>query len=158
MDSFQVLPFGALLFCEPEKRLVVYGALFSGCARRQWENEEQSQLVPELCRRAWHLGIRSIYSEQLGRFGTTFQFEDPLTPARGSVLARTFFLQANQVLTPTEPESRLQKESCTEKSSYSHTLTCLGVHILRGVGSWYDKWLERFWLLCSPVQCIEMLK
>lgn len=30
---------------------------------------------------AWHLGIWCFHSEQLCTFGTTFQFEDPLTPA-----------------------------------------------------------------------------
>lgn len=34
---------------------------------------------------AWHLGGGCFHSEQLCTFGTTFQFEDPLTPAQGHI-------------------------------------------------------------------------
>lgn len=36
---FQALPFGPLLFRGPGKRPAFDGALFSGCAGRQWNDE-----------------------------------------------------------------------------------------------------------------------
>lgn len=87
VDFFRAVPFGPLLFMsQNDDQPSIYRAVFSGCVVRQWNNEQQTQLVPELCHTAWHLGIWSVYSEQLCKFGKTFQSEDPLTPAKGHIL------------------------------------------------------------------------
>ena len=81
VDFFQARSLGPCSFLSQESDQPSIGLCVPGVLRDNGIMNSKLSWCQSSVTQAWHLGVGCFHSEQLCKFQTTFQFEDPLTPA-----------------------------------------------------------------------------